>query len=269
MAKNSYLNFFKKNGFLSSLPALNSQEVEQLLKNYQDLCGGCGKILLGEKRLFGHLKYAWVQKVVTHDKILEKVEKLIGENIFVWISEFNTKPSNSEKFFSWHQDAFYWNFKNLDEENFIPVVTAWIALTPSNKTNGCLKFIPGSHKKMLPHIETKSKENLLTRGQTIKEALEDSKTFYAQLNPGEFSLHHPLICHASDANISADDRVGLVVRYLAPEVIPPVQPAYAWLVRGEDRHGNWNDVFLDEEDNDLLVHRCIDSVKSFTGSDFK
>ncbi|MGI4858842.1 MAG: phytanoyl-CoA dioxygenase family protein [Janthinobacterium lividum] len=269
MVKNSYLNFFKKNGFLSSLPALNSEEVQRLLENYRKLCGGCGKTLSGEKRLFGHLKYSWVRELVNHEKIIEKVRDVIGENIFVWVSEFNAKPSNSEKFFSWHQDAFYWNFKNCDEENFIPVVTAWIALTPSNTTNGCLKFIPGSHKKIFPHTETTSEENLLTRGQTINEELEKDKIFYARLNPGEFSLHHPLICHASDPNFSKDDRVGLVVRYLAPEVIPPVQPAYAWLIRGKDRYGNWKNVSLNEGNNNLLVRRCMDSVKSFTGTDFK
>lgn len=65
-------------------------------------------------------------------------------------------------------------------------------------------------------------------------------------------------------------RVGLVVRYLAPEIVPPLRPAYAWLVSGEDRSGNWDHVApagigMGSE----LRRRSILSVQQITGARFK
>lgn len=48
------------------------------------------------------------------------------------------------------------------------VVTAWLALTPSAASNGCLRFLPGSHQRQLPHVATFAPGNLLLKGQAIQ-----------------------------------------------------------------------------------------------------
>jgi ectoine hydroxylase-related dioxygenase (phytanoyl-CoA dioxygenase family) len=48
------------------------------------------------------------------------------------------------------------------------VVTAWLALTPSDAANGCLRFLPGSHRQQLPHVDTFAQGNLLLKGQAIQ-----------------------------------------------------------------------------------------------------
>jgi hypothetical protein len=91
-----------------------------------------------------------------------------------------------------------------------------------------------------------------------------------KLAPGEFSIHHPLIYHASGPNTSTKTRVGLVVRYMAPEVVPPVRPAYAWLVSGEDKYNNWDHVApTDSKNGVLLRQKCMESVSQATGARFK
>ena len=60
------------------------------------------------------------------------------------------------------------------------------------------------------------------------------------LAPGQMSLHHGRMFHASGPNASARRRVGVAVRYIAPHVRQVVGPrAYAALVRGADRSGHF------------------------------
>jgi ectoine hydroxylase-related dioxygenase (phytanoyl-CoA dioxygenase family) len=70
-------------------------------------------------------------------------------------------------------------------------VTAWVALTPSNKANGAMDYIPGSHTKdQIPHRDTFAKNNLLTRGQEVAVEVDESQARTVDLRPGEISLHH-------------------------------------------------------------------------------
>ena len=46
-----------------------------------------------------------------------------------------------------HQDLTYWGMGETSGQ-----VTAWLALSDSNKNSGCMDFVKGSHKKkILPH----------------------------------------------------------------------------------------------------------------------
>ena len=62
----------------------------------------------------------------------------------------------------------------------------------------------------------------------------------------------------------------MVTRYMAPEVVPPLRPAYAWLVSGEDKLVNWDHVApLDHYAGLELRERSIRSVQRVTGAKFK
>lgn len=65
------------------------------------------------------------------------------------------------------------------------VVTAWLALTPSDAANGCLRFLPGSHRQQLPHVDTFAQGNLLLKGQAI-QVRHDA----AALPATGFGFHH-------------------------------------------------------------------------------
>jgi hypothetical protein len=51
------------------------------------------------------------------------------------------------------------------------VVTVWLALTPSDASNGGVCFQPGSHLTQLPHVDTSDSGNLLLKGQTIQASV--------------------------------------------------------------------------------------------------
>ena len=61
------------------------------------------------------------------------------------------------------------------------------------------------------------------------------------LKPGQMSLHHGRMFHASGPNTSDDRRIGMVVRYVTPDVRQLVgHKDFAMLARGCDTKGNWH-----------------------------
>jgi len=115
-------------------------------------------------------------------------------------------------------------------------VTAWVALTPSNESNGAMQVIPGTHTlDQIPHRDTFDKHNLLTRGQEVAVEVDAAKAVTLPLRAGEMSLHHVRLVHGSPPNPSADRRIGFAIRYIPTRICQTVGEDNATLVRGEDR----------------------------------
>tara|TARA_Y100001968_G_scaffold1874_1_gene1608 strand:+ start:349 stop:900 length:552 start_codon:yes stop_codon:yes gene_type:complete len=135
-----------------------------------------------------------------------------------------------------HQDLTYWGLNNNEY-----LVTAWLALSISNKKSGCMDFVKESFRNpILPHNDTFSKDNLLSRGQEIKVNILEKDKVNITLKPGEMSLHHGLTIHGSGQNISNDRRIGLAIRYLNPKIKQiHADKDYAILARGEDKYNNF------------------------------
>jgi non-haem Fe2+, alpha-ketoglutarate-dependent halogenase len=92
----------------------------------------------------------------------------------------------------------------------------------------------------LPQRETYARDNALSRGQEIVLEVDESKAVALSLGPGEMSLHHIGIAHGSKANSSNYARIGIAVRYIAPEVVQKgSERQMVQLVRGKDDYGNF------------------------------
>lgn len=269
MSVHKWLADYRRHGIVFPLRALSEPELQEARTNYMHLCSPGQVVVEGSRRIFGHLLHPWVAQLVTHPLILDAVRTIIGPNVLVWVSEFNAKAPHTPSFFSWHQDLYYWRHQFEDLRN-IPIVTTWLALTDANQANGCMRVVPGSHGRLARHIEKPCEKNLLTRSQEIDRPIDERSAMPVSLVAGEFSIHHPLLFHASGPNFSGHPRIGLVTRYIAPEVAPPVRPAYSWLVSGEDIHGNWDHVApLNVSSGIELKDKCIQSIQNATGSRFK
>lgn len=194
-----------------------------------------GEPLQGKWRHKTHLLFTWADALVRHPVILDAVEDCIGPDILCWTTNFFIKEAASPGFVSWHQDSTYWGLEPDD------VITAWVAFTEVTPENGYMQVIPGSHRiDQLPHRDTFHKDNLLTRGQEIAVEVDKSKAAGIALRPGEISLHHIKLVHGSDANKSADRRIGLAIRYIPPSVRQIKVRDSAQLVRGSDRFGHFD-----------------------------
>ncbi len=205
---------------------------------------------------YPHIIFRFADAIVRHPRILDAVEAILGPDILVWGSTFFIKEPHSEGYVSWHQDLRYWG---LDSE---AEVSAWLALSPVTEANGCMRFVPGSHKgELLPHKDTFVDSNFLTRGQEADIEIDDRDTILVPLAPGQASLHHGKLLHGSGPNRSDERRVGLAINYIAPQVRQVVaKEDFAVLVRGEDRFGHFRHVpspTLDMDDEAMAWHRRI------------
>jgi len=201
-----------------------------------------------------HLFLTWAHRLVSHPRVLDAVESVLGPNIMVWNSHWFPKFPGDRAFVSWHQDATYWG---LTPPN---ATTAWIALSESTPENGCLRVVPGTHKPpLLPQRETYAPDNMLSRGQEIAVEVDEDQVVDLPLHPGEFSLHHIGIVHGSGPNHSKGPRIGLAVRYISPDVVQSgSQRDMVVLVRGEDKYGHFDLVKPPQEDSvfgESPVHR--------------
>ncbi|CAN5491921.1 phytanoyl-CoA dioxygenase family protein [soil metagenome] len=181
-----------------------------------------------------HLVLPWINQLTRTPNILDAVESLLGPDIFVWSSSFFIKDPYDKKFVSWHQDAPYWGLKPDD------TVTAWVAFTPSNVENGCMRVVPGSQRAEVPHANKPNQDNLLLQGQEVAVEVDDETAANIELKPGEFSLHHSMIIHGSGPNQGSQRRVGFAIRYLKTSARQTVEASdSATLVRGTDAYGNF------------------------------
>jgi ectoine hydroxylase-related dioxygenase (phytanoyl-CoA dioxygenase family) len=75
----------------------------------------------------------------------------------------------------------------------------------------------------------------------MKREIDSSDAVNLALAPGEISLHHVNVAHASAPNNSSDDRIGIAILYVSPNVKQRLgERDSAALVRGEDRVGNFD-----------------------------
>jgi len=227
-------------------------EIRRRLEQFEAQSGGP---LKGALRHKSHLLFTWLADLVRNEKIVDAIEDLYGSDLLCWTTNFFIKEAANPAFVSWHQDSTYWGLDRPD------VVTAWVALTPSNKANGAMDYIPGSHTKdQIPHRDTFAKDNLLTRGQEIAVEVDKSKAVAIELQPGEISLHHVRLVHGSAPNPTNDRRIGFAIRYIPTSVKQVAGEDSATLVRGVDEHHNFGHEPRPTRDMDpdfLELHRKI------------
>ncbi len=182
-------------------------------------------------RLNAHYIFPFAYRIASNERMLDAVESILGPNILAWGSELFIKEPNTPSFVSWHQDLTYWGLGSTEHE-----VTAWMALGDVTVENGCMRFLPGSQtQELLPHIETFDDDNALSRGQVLQSDVDESKATNVCLSPGQVSLHHGRLFHASSPNLSQTRRIGITIRYITPDVVPGnLGYDFAMLVRGDN-----------------------------------
>ena len=246
---------FWRDGCVFPIRVMSEADAAALRDRLETFERETGGPLKGALRHKSHLLFAWLADLVRNDNIVDAVEDLYGPNLFCWTTNFFIKEANNPAFVSWHQDSTYWGLDKPD------VVTAWVALTPSNTANGAMGFIPDTHTRdQIPHRDTFARNNLLTRGQEIAVEVDEKQAVTIELRPGEMSLHHVRLVHGSPPNPSDDRRIGFAIRYIPTSVAQIAGEDSATLVRGVDTFHHFEHEPRPARDMDpafLELHRKI------------
>lgn len=130
-------------------------------------------------RVKAHLPFPWLCDLVSDPRLLDAVEDLIGPDILCWGASFFTKKANDPRFISWHTDSFYYAFDPAE------TLTAWFSFNASTPESGCVRYIPGSHRRPAVHDFIPDPDNLAGEGQTVRD-VDESKAVDAVLRAGRW-----------------------------------------------------------------------------------
>jgi len=177
--------------------------------------------------------------------ILDMVEQLIGPDFALWNSSFFAKPARVGTRTPWHQDGEYWPIRPL------ATCSVWIAVDPANRENGCLRVIPGSHRRReLGRHDFNGAEGLSLPLEIRAGEFDETAARDIVLDTGQVSLHDIYLVHGSEPNTSKMPRRGMTLRYMPTTSVYrrdladdrragllAMAERTLYLMRGEDRSG--------------------------------
>jgi len=136
---------------------------------------------------------------------IETEPRLYSDQIFMKPPRFGSaKP--------YHQDNAYFRRRPAGH-----VVTAWIALDDVDESNGCLRYIDGSHSgEILPHIEIPDEPH---NQAPPPELIDLSKESLAIVRQGGVVFHHSQTLHTSHRNQSDRWRRAYATHWVADDVV--------------------------------------------------
>ena len=125
-------------------------------------------------------------------------EQLCGEGMTIDFDQLLAKsPGRDDAVFHWHQDQAYWI--DTDDRR---TATCWLAVDDSTIENGCMQFLPGSHREPVRphrplHGDRSSSHTLVTdlRPGDVMRPVE--------IRRGDITVHNEGVLHGSGGNRSA------------------------------------------------------------------
>ncbi|MFT4728836.1 MAG: hypothetical protein ACI9UN_003349 [Granulosicoccus sp.] len=173
----------------------------------------------------------------TLPEIVSRMTNICGQDLLLWRAHFFDKGPGAKEI-PWHQDYNYWPLEPP------VIISAWLAIDRVTRENACMQIIPGSHRKLLPHI--KATPDMAFLEMVDSATIDTSLAVDIDLEPGQFILFNERVLHHSDINQSSLQRCGLSIR-----MIPPIVRVLKYdsqnhvlpIVSGQDNMGFNNTAF--------------------------
>jgi len=227
---------FRRDGYVHLRGVLSAEEVDGLEPTYmaflrgeieipgRDLCDmaadydasdGVESFALINVMLPRRYLPAW------RDNVFERrarsiAEQLIGDDIELDYDQLLAKrPGCGHAVFHWHQDQAYWP-PTRDKRT----ATLWLAVDDSDRENGCMRFVPGSHlePELRPHRPLHGDRD---RSHTLVAEVDESTDpiRLAEIRRGDVTVHNERVIHGSGGNTSARWRRAYVVAFRSRETV--------------------------------------------------
>jgi len=148
------------------------------------------------------------------ERVVRTCEALLGGEVYHYHSKMILKDAKVGGAWAWHQDYGYWYQNGL----LRPLLaSAFVAVDPCTRENGCLQVIGGSHHcGRITHVLTG--EQAGADRERVEELLKRPDHFpllYVEMDPGDVLFFHSNLLHRSDQNRSAHPRWAMICCYNA------------------------------------------------------
>ncbi len=214
---------YKEQGYVSNIKFLNDEQVDFLNEELSGLVDPehPGNSLFHEYNsneshdpnvVLFHALGAWRVTPGFHDVLwnpafVMAASQLLGNKaVRFWHDQLFYKPALHGGVVAWHQDYSYWT-------RTIPMhhLTCWIGLDDATINNGCLYYVPGSHRwGLLDKPDLAGDMDGLMQYLTDQQK-EEFKPVPIELKRGHGTFHHPLLVHGSYENRSERMRRAFVL----------------------------------------------------------
>jgi ectoine hydroxylase-related dioxygenase (phytanoyl-CoA dioxygenase family) len=215
--------FYHEHGYLAGVRILTDEQIEKLRGELAEFFNPqhAGRELWYEYHtnestrpdtVLFHALGAWrirpgFHDILWHPAFTMAASQLLGGAVRFWHDQLFCKPARHGGVVAWHQDYSYWT-----RTQPMAHLTCWIGLDDSTRGNGCVHYVPGSHRwELLPVT------GLAGDMQAIRDVLSPAqweqfqKPVAVELKAGECSLHHPLMVHGSFENRTDRPRRATVI----------------------------------------------------------
>ncbi len=178
-------------------------------------------------QILGPAKYApELQNLLARANALHIARQLLGPDA-TWSGDHAIfKPARSGAPTPWHQDEAYWN-PQVDYN----ALSIWMPLQEATLENGCMQFIPGSHKHdVVPHRPINNDPRIHGLELSEEAGVDISTPAICPLPPGGATLHGSRTLHYTAPNLSDVARRAYIMTFGTPSV-----------PRKSDRRFPWNE----------------------------
>jgi ectoine hydroxylase len=188
------------------------------------------------------------QAAARSPRLLGPARQLLGdEALYVYHTKCNRKAAIDGSVWQWHQDYGTWKQDGVMAPD---MTTALVMLDDATEANGCLYFIPGSHRlglveAVLDDQTTSYKFWVIPKERLIDIMGKSPAPVAITGTPGTVVFFHPNLLHGSGHNLSMHDRwqVYFVYNQVAnrPQDVPAPRPDYV-------RSRNWAPLAVGADD---------------------
>ncbi|HWC76061.1 MAG TPA: phytanoyl-CoA dioxygenase family protein [Blastocatellia bacterium] len=214
--------FYHEYGYLAGVRMLDEQQIERLREELTVLIdpANSGNHLFYEfnsnesvdpARVLFHALGAWRIAPGFHDVLWNPAftmaaSQLLGGPVRFWHDQLFYKPARHGGVVAWHQDYSYWT-----RTEPMAHLSCWIGLDDSTRENGCVHYVPGSHRWDLLPITGLAGDMDAIQTVLTDEQRAAFRPVAIELKAGECSFHHPLMIHGSYHNNTDHPRRATVI----------------------------------------------------------
>jgi len=224
------IDFFNTNGYLGNVKMLDEEQIERLKKELAELVDPAspGHELFYEfhsnestdaNTILFHALGAWRISPGFHDilwnpRFVMAASQLLGNvPVRFWHDQLFYKPAKKGGVVAWHQDYSYWT-----RTKPVAHLTGWCSLDDSTQENGCLQYVPGSHRWGLLDKPELAGDMMGIMNYLAPQQQDEFKPVHVETKAGEAIFHHPLTLHGSGENKSDRPRRAFVINVFADGV---------------------------------------------------
>ena len=146
--------------------------------------------------------------VVRLPRTLGVAQQLLrDEKLYLHHTKVNIKAAIEGSVWPWHQDYGSWANDGIQRPDLL---TMMIGLDPATEMNGCLYFLPGSHRhgRLDPYFDTSTAYKVwsVTPADMKRMIAEHGEPIAIKGSAGSLTIFDCNLMHASGHNLSANDR---------------------------------------------------------------